>query len=118
MPRPPNLPWYIYPTTAKGVMFAGVWDRWKGEGEVIESCSIIVTKPNAMIARFHDRMPVVLEPSAYALWLDRGVTDAEQVLPLLGPTPEDALALHRVSTRVNDARNEGADLIAPIDASS
>jgi putative SOS response-associated peptidase YedK len=118
MPRPPNLPWYIYPTKAKGVMLAGVWDRWKSEAEVIESCSIIVTKPNAMIASFHDRMPVVLEPRDYALWLDRGVTDPALLAPLLGPAADDALAMHRVSTRVNNARNEGPDLIAPLDVTA
>lgn len=116
MPRPPNLPWYIYPAKARGVMFAGLWDRWKGGEEVIESCSIIVTKPNAMIATFHDRMPVVLEPRDHALWLDRSITDAEQLLPLLEPAADDALAMRRVSTRVNNARNDGPELIAPLDA--
>lgn len=114
MPRPPNLPWYIHPTKTKGLMFAGLWDRWKGDGEVIESCSIIVTKPNAMLASVHDRMPVVLDPGDYAIWLDRTVTEADKVLPLLGPAPEGAIAMRRVSTRVNNARNEGPDLIEPI----
>jgi len=115
MPQPPNLPWYIYPARDKGVMFAGLWDRWKGDdGAVIESCSIVVTAPNAAIARFHDRMPVVLDSKDYAMWLDRSVTDPAQVLPLLKTAPDEDLAMHRVSTRVNNARNDGPELIEPL----
>jgi putative SOS response-associated peptidase YedK len=58
-------------------------------------------------------MPVVLDPNDYALWLDRSVTEPESVLPLLKPAPDDALAMHRVSTRVNNAKNDATDLIDP-----
>jgi putative SOS response-associated peptidase YedK len=85
-------------------------------GETIESRSIIVTKPNATLARVHDRMPVVLDPSDHELWLDRTVTDPVRLLPLLRPTPDDALSMRRVSTRVNNAKNDGPDLIEPLQA--
>lgn len=96
-------------------MFAGLWERWKSEDAIVESCTIIVTAPNAKIAEFHDRMPVILDPKDRELWLDRKVTDAEAVLPLLKSAPEDTVAMHRVSTRVNNARNEGPDLVAAIE---
>jgi len=114
MPRPPNLPWYIHPERGRVVMFAGLWERWKSEDAVVESCSIIVTAPNAKIGAFHDRMPVILEPKDHELWLDRKVTEAEAVLPLLRSAPDESVSMHRVSTRVNNARNESPDLIEPV----
>jgi putative SOS response-associated peptidase YedK len=59
-------------------------------------------------------MPFVWTPDRYNPWLDRAVTGADDVMKLLQPVPDDALAFHRVSTRVSSARNEGADLIEPI----
>jgi putative SOS response-associated peptidase YedK len=55
--------------------FAGLWDRWKdASGTWVKSCSILTTTPNAVTATVHDRMPVILEPSSYDLWLDPGFT--------------------------------------------
>ena len=55
--------------------FAGLWEHWQGAaGEAIESCSIIVTEANDLIQPIHDRMPVILSPEDYALWLDPEVT--------------------------------------------
>jgi putative SOS response-associated peptidase YedK len=48
---------------------AGLWDCWGGDGQTIESCTIIVTRANALIATIHDRMPVIVPPSAYDVWL-------------------------------------------------
>jgi putative SOS response-associated peptidase YedK len=51
--------------------FAGIWDCWKnGNGESMETCSILTTTPNAVTTAVHDRMPVILEPDSYDLWLD------------------------------------------------
>ena len=52
--------------------FAGLWDRWRdGSGTVHETCSILTTTPNNMTAPVHDRMPVIVDPEDYDLWLDR-----------------------------------------------
>jgi putative SOS response-associated peptidase YedK len=55
--------------------FAGLWDRWKhASGQWIKSCSILTTTPNAVTSAIHDRMPVILDPDGYDLWLDSGMT--------------------------------------------
>jgi putative SOS response-associated peptidase YedK len=109
-------PWYIHPAHPEAAMLAGVWDSWERDGQVIESCAIIVGPANQAIASFHDRMPYVMTPDRFDAWLDRKSTSAAQVMELLQPVPDDALAFHRVSTRVSNARNDGAELIAPVDA--
>ena len=58
--------------------FAGLWDRWRDRaGTVIESCSILTTTPNSLLADVHDRMPVILPQESYDLWLDPGFKDVE-----------------------------------------
>ena len=75
----------------------------------------MIGEANRAVSSFHDRMPFALTPDHYDPWLDRAVTDADQVMKLLQPVPDNALAFHRVSTRVSSARNDGPDLIAPIE---
>jgi putative SOS response-associated peptidase YedK len=66
--------------------FTGLWDRWKdGAGKQILSCTILTTKPNALVAEIHDRMPAILRPDDYDLWLDPGITDPARVADLLAP---------------------------------
>jgi len=86
---------------------AGLYERWVGEGgEVVDSCTLVTTRANDLLARFHDRMPVILAPSDYGAWLDRGLRDPEAVTPLLGPCPPDWLEPSPVSTRINDPRHD------------
>src|SRR3984885_10282897 len=57
--------------------FAGIWDRWKDpSGSWVKTCSILTTTPNAVTAAVHDRMPAILDPDAYNVWLDPGMNDA------------------------------------------
>ena len=69
--------------------FAGLWDEWHApDGSPLRSCTIITTSPNAIAAPIHDRMPVILRPEDEALWLDRSVTTATDLLsPCWPPTP-------------------------------
>jgi putative SOS response-associated peptidase YedK len=54
--------------------FAGLWDRWRDPtGKTVEICSILTTAPNAVTSAVHDRMPVILDPDTYDLWLDPGM---------------------------------------------
>jgi putative SOS response-associated peptidase YedK len=56
--------------------FAGLWERWQTpDGEIIQTCTILTTKPNSLIESAHDRMPVILDRENYDLWLDPGVRD-------------------------------------------
>jgi putative SOS response-associated peptidase YedK len=93
---------------------AGLWERWRSpEDETIESFTILTTTPNAVVAPLHDRMPVIIEPEAYALWLDTGVTDVERLVPLLGPFPPVEMAAVPVSLRVNNPANDDPACVEP-----
>jgi len=66
--------------------FAGIWDRWRDpSGKLVETCSILTTTPNAVISLVHDRMPVILGPDGYDLWLDPGMRDVAAASDLLKP---------------------------------
>lgn len=111
---PGNLPWYLHSAKGELLAFAGLWDRWEGGAEGIESCSIIVGPVNSTFEKICDRMPFALPPDRAEQWLDRKVTDAGKALALLQPNPDGAIAFHRVSTRVSNARNQGAELIEAV----
>jgi putative SOS response-associated peptidase YedK len=97
--------------------FAGIWDRWKmSQGQWIETCSILTTKPNRLVLDIHDRMPVILSRDMYDLWLDPGFTKVDELQPLLKPYPADAMRRYRVSQRVNQVKNDDAECVAEIDS--
>jgi putative SOS response-associated peptidase YedK len=106
-----KVPWYLHGPKGELLAFAGLWDRWEGGAEVIESCSIVVGEANKAFEKIHDRMPFVLSPERAEQWLDRKLTDAGRAMELLQPNPDDAIAFYRVSASVSNARNQGADLI-------
>lgn len=78
--------------------FAGIWDHWESKGDdatgvPIESCAIVTTEANELVAAIHDkkRMPVILRPEDYGLWLDHSIDDPSCLLPLLRPFPDDEM---------------------------
>jgi putative SOS response-associated peptidase YedK len=88
--------------------FAGLWDRWKDPtGKAVESCTILTTEANSLLKDIHDRMPVILNPDDYDLWLDPGVTDPAQVADLLKPFDSRQMRVYPVSSAVNSVKNEG-----------
>lgn len=90
--------------------FAGLWDRWKDpNGQWIKSCSILTTTPNAVTSTIHDRMPVILNPDDYELWLDPGMKDTTTVAELLRPYDARLMRSYPVSSRVNQVQNDDAD---------
>lgn len=110
-----NLPWYLHAANDELLNFAGLWDRWEKDGEVVESCTLIVGPANEAFNPIHDRMPFALRPDAAKRWLDRGLRDSAGAMQLLQPNPDDAIAWHRVDRRVSNARNQGEELIRPIE---
>lgn len=99
---------YCFSVGDEGIFaFAGIWDRWKSpEGQIIETCSILTTSANELVRDVHDRMPVILPPEAFDLWLDPGFTNRDGVLELLKPIAASAMKKHPVSTRVNSVKND------------
>ncbi|HEY8496639.1 MAG TPA: SOS response-associated peptidase [Limnochordales bacterium] len=95
--------------------FAGLWDRWRSpDGEEVYSCVIITTDANERMRPIHHRMPVILSPDDYDLWLDPDVQEPEAVLPLLRPAPEDLLRAYPVSTLVNSPRHDDPACVEPV----
>ena len=99
--------------------FAGLWETWRDpEGdpeERIRSCTIITGTPNDKIATIHNRMPIMLPPSAWDTWLDREMRDPEVLEQFLVPAPAELMEFHPVSTAVNNPRTKGAELIEPVE---
>ena len=79
--------------------FPGLWDRWLDQdNKAIETCTILTTRPNSLVADVHDRMPVMLRPEDYDLWLDPGITDAKRVVDCLKPFDSTLMKKYPVST--------------------
>jgi putative SOS response-associated peptidase YedK len=96
--------------------FAGLWDRWMSpQGGVIESCTILTTTPNSLLADIHDRMPVILRTDDYDLWLDPAFRDTASVTEMLKPFDAGLMRRYPVSTRVNYVVNDDADCATPLE---
>jgi len=109
-----RLPWYIAPAAGQGVLaLAGLWEPWVDPqtGARLDSCTIVTTTANAVLAPLHDRMPVILSEADWPLWLGEAGHGAAV---LMRPAPDDLMAARRVGAAVNSNRAEGAGLIAPL----
>ena len=96
--------------------FAGIWDRWKDpSGNWIKSCSILTTTPNALTSAVHDRMPVILDPDCYDLWLDPGMHDVSAVSDMLKPYDDRLMRCYPVSSRVNHVANDDEGCSTPVE---
>ncbi|MBI1776179.1 MAG: SOS response-associated peptidase [Proteobacteria bacterium] len=93
---------------------AGIWEGWRSPaGEPIESFALITTVAGEDIAHIHDRMPVILAPEDYALWLDPDPAQLPRQLELLRPSPKGLISAYAVSMRVNFVRNDDEECIRP-----
>ncbi len=96
--------------------FARLWDRWKDpSGNWVKSCSILTTTPNAVTSAVHDRMPVILDPDSYDLWLDPGMKNVDAASELLKPCDARVMRCHPVSTRINHVANDDAECSRPVE---
>ncbi len=96
--------------------FAGLWDRWTNpQREVVESCTILTTTPNPLLADIHDRMPVILNLENYDLWLDPAFRDTTSVSEMLRPFDPALMRRYPVSTRVNHVVNDDAECAKPLE---
>ena len=113
--RQPNL---VRRVDGEPMAFAGLWSSWRDpaepDAEPVRTFSIITTAANATLAPIHDRMPVILAPSAWEAWLAPAPAEPGELLALLAPAPDDILVRFPVSRRVNNVRNEGPELVLPL----
>jgi putative SOS response-associated peptidase YedK len=94
--------------------FAGLWDRWRDPaGVVIESCSILTTTPNLLLAGIHNRKPVIPRHENYDLWLDVGFKNVKALAEVLLPFEAAQMRCFPVSTRINAVTNDDPDCVVP-----
>jgi putative SOS response-associated peptidase YedK len=111
-----RIPMRITRSGEQPFAFAGLWERWqRGDSDPLYTCTILTTSPAPSIASIHDRMPVMLRPDQYDLWLD-GDTDAATLKSLLQPYDDQDLQAYVVSNLVNKVENDGPECIARADA--
>jgi putative SOS response-associated peptidase YedK len=106
-------PYYIHMEGGHSFAFAGLWESWDkgGEGEV-RTCTILTTRANALVDEIHERMPVILAPDAYDVWLDPA-SERDELAGLLAPYPEDEMEAYLVSRFVNSPSNNDPRCIEP-----
>ncbi len=104
-PRGPKQPYFITVAGDRPFAFSGLWERWNAPGgPVVETCAIITAKANDLLRPIHDRMPVILTPEAFDLWLDTSLP-LETARSLLQPF-EGEMTASPVTPRVNNVRND------------
>jgi len=112
-------PYFVRPRSGGPIAFAGLWETWTGpNGEEVDTAAIVTTRGNVALAPIHDRMPVIVAPEAFNLWLDCAKVDAMTATALIAPAPAGLLECYEVSPAVNRVANDSAELIAPAVAGS
>ena len=121
MGKPRKQPFFIRPRDGGVLGMAGVYEIWRDPRRAEDdpsrfrwTVSIITTEAEDSLGQIHDRMPMMVEPERWAQWLDPGVDDREDLLDLLAPATPGRLEAFAVSTLVNNVRNNGPELLAPL----
>ena len=116
-PGRPKQPWAIQAVSGEPLALAGLWDLWEGPDGCLESCTIITTSANGLMAPIHDRMPVILAARDWARWLEphgQG-RDLAALMALLRPCAEDLLRRYPIGPRVGKVQNDGPELLEPLE---
>lgn len=108
-------PYHVRMRDAEPFAMAGVWEHWQDEqgGDEIESCSIVVTTANSLMATIHERMPVILPRGAWNTWLNPDFFERKTLLSLLKPYPGDEMDLYPIDKAVNNPENDYSTLLTP-----
>ena len=107
------LPWFITRADGEPIVFAGIWQDWEKDGhDPMRTCAMVTTQAEGPMTDIHHRVPVVLEPRDWPLWLGEEGKGAARLMS--APAPE-VLRFHRVRTEVNSNRASGPQLIEPLE---
>ena len=108
-------PYAIARADRRLMAMAGLWDMWRSPaGETVRSFTIVTTAANPLLAPLHERMPVILDPDAWPIWLGEVAADSERLKMLLAPYPADRMVVWPVDKRVGNVKNKDAGLVEPV----
>jgi len=109
-------PHYIHFADGRAFAFAGLWERWsKGGGQPLDTCTIITTTPNDIVAGLHDRMPVIMAPDHFTEWLEPDPLAPDRLQDLLAPYRAADMEAYPVSTHVNKPANDDPECVVRVD---
>jgi putative SOS response-associated peptidase YedK len=121
--KPKKQPFFIHPKDGGTLAMAGLYEIWRdpakddaADDRFLWTCTVITTDAPDDLGKIHDRMPLMVEPDHWAAWLDPS-TDKDSVLDLLVPAAPGRLEAYPVSTMVNAVKNNGPELLEPLDLS-
>jgi len=108
-------PYYVRLSNSGVMGFAGLWERWKAaDGTELETCCIVTTSANELMKPIHDRMPVILQPDDYGIWLNRNFHELHELERLYHPFPSELLVAYPVPDLVNSPRFDSASCIVHV----
>lgn len=107
-----KLPWFIRRRDGAPMVVAGIWQDWAKGDEALTACAIVTTEAEGQMATIHNRIPVLLEPDDWGLWLGE---DGKGAARLMTAAPDEVYEMYRVSAQVNSNRASGAGLIEAVD---
>jgi len=108
-------PFYVRAKSGAPLAFAGLWESWTGpNGEELETAAIVTTRANRTLSPIHERMPVIVPPEGFDLWLDGATVDATTASALIAPAPDNLLEAYEISTAVNRTANDNPKLLEPV----
>lgn len=117
--RPSKQAYFVHGADGGPFAFAGLWEVWRRRRsdsvDGLRSTAIVTTDANAVMARIHERMPVILPASAWEEWLDPDHDDTDVLQRLLVPAPPELTVLRPVGPAVGNVRNQGPQLIETVD---
>ena len=106
-PKGSKQPYFIGLEGRALFAFAGLWERWTDpEGETLESCTLLTTKATEHLSALHDRMPVIVDPVDYGLWMDPDVNEPDLITPVIDRNLGSSLDFYPISKHVNDVRHD------------
>ena len=110
-----KTPYFIHMKDHSLFAFAGLWDEWHApDGGTLRTCTIITTEPNELMSSLHNRMPLILDRTNYAGWLETAPQNPVNLLPLIRSFPSDRMSAHPVSTMVNVPGHDRPECVLPI----
>jgi putative SOS response-associated peptidase YedK len=121
--KPLKQPFFIHPADGSVMAMAGLYEIWRDPTRDEDdpqrfqwTCTVLTTTAEDSVGHIHDRMPLLVEPDRYAAWLDPSHSDVDELKKLLVPAAPGRLEAYPVSTQVNSVRNNGPELLDPLDA--